>query len=40
MAQLKNREMRGILVTPVEIEGAGPFRKRRERLAAGISVRC
>jgi hypothetical protein len=31
--------MRGIPVTPVEIEGADVFRKRRERPVTGIGVR-
>jgi hypothetical protein len=40
MSNRKNRQMRGILVTPAEIEGANVFRKRCERLAAVFGVRC
>jgi hypothetical protein len=38
MGNRKNRQMRGILLTQVEIERATVFRKRSERLAAAIGV--
>jgi len=35
----ENPQMRGILVTLIEIEGGRAFRKRREGRFAGIGVR-